>query len=581
MTARDDTFSRVYHAGQIEQLMETLYQPKGASLLLEAPDSQPLPVTVRSQAAEPGLVLDLSATPEVASALSRGVGFRLLGSGAGGILRTPIMVLTHTAGPLHRLHCECPYPLYLEVMQRRDTFRATLRAGMDVGVVLTRTDWQGPLYGDLKDLSLEGALVELSAPTAGRLGDEGPPLELALCFPEGSRLQVRGRPRHQHADAQRGVVRVGFAFEPSGTDVERRLWFYVREIEREAARYQSRGKLTLRPSALFTARGPSGNPINRRAGDAYALPMAGRLAATAGFLDTQIPELRQGGRIDGTALSRHAERLLALHDEDREALLFATQCLHKEPLLVRHGLAVATRLLDLAVAQGIPRPLCKAVVGAALVHDLGKALLPEELVFAEKLDAAQYQQLQSHVERLRACLSDCGWLAPAVVEAVIECINERLDGSGYPNKLSGEQLAELARLAAVVDVADALARPRADRAAWPMGRIYRHLLDSPERFDGRWVKRYIERFGRCPVGTLVAYPSGGQAWVRSLNAKGQPREVWTTKGGAPPNPTQGEIVTGEELARMGEPTPMASPDALTAFSAPAPKVPGVGADTPK
>ncbi|WP_101676390.1 HD domain-containing phosphohydrolase [Alloalcanivorax mobilis] len=552
MGAQEESYARVYHAGRIEQLMEVLCRPGGASLLLERQGAQPLPVVVRSMHQGRSLTLDISAIPEVAPALSRGVGFRLLGSSHSGMLRTPVMILKHTGRPADLLHSECDYPLYLEEMQRRDTFRAALRLGMEVGVVLSRDGDADGVYGDLKDLSLQGCLVELSAHAVALLEPGGPSLEMQLCFPDGSRLVLFGRARHHRAEPDRGVILAGFQFEPHSTEVDRLLWFYVREIEREAARHAEGGNPMLRPSALFLANDPLGNPVSRRAGDSYATPMARRLARSAGYLDTQILELRGGGRIDRSALSRHAERIMALHDEDREGVLFAAECLHHEPPMVRHGLAVAVRLLDLAQAQRMPREVCKAITAAALVHDLGKALLAPELLGAERLDASAYREVQRHVGLLQARLQECRWLSPAVAEAVIGAINERLDGSGYPQQRSADQLPELARLAAVVDVIDAMGRPRADRAPWPMDRIYRHMLDSPDCFDGRWVKRYIEHFGLYPVGTRIAFPGGEQGWVCALDTQGRPHEVWITDHGDPPQAGQGKRLHGAALAALGE-----------------------------
>lgn len=162
--------------------------------------------------------------------------------------------------------------------------------------------------------------------------------------------------------------------------------------------------------------------------------MADRLAPCAAWLDNQMLTLRQGHSIDGAQSSRQADRLLDLQEEDREALLFATRCLDREPLLVRHGLGVAVHLLDLARAEAMPRALCKALAAAAMVHDLGKALLPRDLLALPVLDARQHRWLQGHVPLLQQRLGDCGWISPPVLEAVVGDINERLDGSGYPNQ---------------------------------------------------------------------------------------------------------------------------------------------------
>ena len=133
--------------------------------------------------------------------------------------------------------------------------------------------------------------------------------------------------------------------------------------------------------------------------------------------------------------------------------------------------------------------------------------------------------------------------------------NERLDGSGYPRGLKGEQLHELARLMAVVDVVDAMGRERPDRPAWAIDAIYKHLLEQPQLFDQRWVQRYVRHFGIAPIGTLVRYAGGELAWVLRVDAQGQPSRVLLTEHIAAPEPkTLGAMLEGRALAQLGKPT---------------------------
>ena len=64
----------------------------------------------------------------------------------------------------------------------------------------------------------------------------------------------------------------------------------------------------------------------------------------------------------------------------------------------------------------------------------------------------QRQEFASHVSLIRMRMGACKWIPEGVMRGIIDGINERLDGSGYPLSLSGNQLGELARVAAVVDV---------------------------------------------------------------------------------------------------------------------------------
>jgi HD-GYP domain-containing protein (c-di-GMP phosphodiesterase class II) len=307
-------------------------------------------------------------------------------------------------------------------------------------------------------------------------------------------------------------------------------------------------------SLLFQTDPKAPPPIARRNAQRYPTPMTKRLARVAGYLDAQLFELQTQPRVDPVQLSRHTDRLLVLHDEDREALLFAVRCLYQEASLVRHGLSVAVHLLDLATQRRMPRDACKAVAACAMVHDMGKAFLPEELLKAPALDEQQRDELHTHVARTRPALESCHWLSASIVQSVVMEINERLDGSGYPAGLAGDRLGELSRLAMVVDVVDAMRRDRADRPVRRVSEIYRHLLDHPEQFDQHWVRRYIQTYGLTPIGALVRFESGDLAWVQRLNASGQPSEVQLTEAVKPPDVDLGEVLSGEALSsRLGRP----------------------------
>ncbi|RAH36593.1 PilZ domain-containing protein [Halomonas sp. SL1] len=557
----EDGYTRVDNPMEIETLLETLSEPGGASLQL-GEQSEPLPVLLADLQAGEALELDISAVSELAGELRQGKAFRLLGQAQGKLVRTPEMTMEHCRQDDGRLLCRCAYPHRLEVLQRRDTFRARLRLGMEVSAVLRDAEGNRA-QGDLKDLSLEGCRLELPLSATNLLAEAPLPLDIALCFPDGTHFQARGRARHRRADTERQTLTAGFQFEGHGPEQERRLWYFVREIEQEAARHIEGGEATRPPSPLF--QGPAGAEpkVGRRGAQGYATPMTRRLAHVAGYLDTQLLELREGGEIDGVQLSRHADRLLRLHEEDREGLLFACDALYGESWLVGHGLGVAVRLLDLVGRDSVPQELRKALVASAMVHDLGKALLPDDVWRSAMPDDGGSPELHEHVALLEARMGGCQWLSTAVFTSVVRRISERLDGSGYPAGVTGEVLGELERAAAVVDAVDTLRRPLGERSAWRVGAIYRYLLGREQAFDSRWVKRYIRRFGLYPIGTLVRFDGGQLAWVQGLDDDGRPSRVQLAGGVESSGEglhtvlgdkaLEGEVLKGEVTRRLGGP----------------------------
>jgi HD-GYP domain-containing protein (c-di-GMP phosphodiesterase class II) len=214
---------------------------------------------------------------------------------------------------------------------------------------------------------------------------------------------------------------------------------------------------------------------------------------------------------------------------------------------------VAVQLVDMAVLSKMPRDACKAVAACAMVHDMGKALLPAGLLKESKFDAQQRAELSTHVARLMGCLEHCPWLSASVVKSIVAEINERLDGTGYPAGLGAADLGELSRLAMVVDVIDAMRRDRADRPAWRVADIYQNLREHPERFDPRWLKRYWQAFGTWPIGSLVRFETGALGWVQRLDGAGEIAQVQLTEAVKPPDTTLGEVLDGKALQGLGKP----------------------------
>jgi len=520
-----DTPTRINHPRECQSLLEALCLPGGASLLFTAQSEQPHPVLVMAVQADEQLLLDITAVPELATRIARHETFQLCGQVDGSMLRTsPLRLLQRLEVP-ERLQFTCAYPEWLELLHRRSSFRAELRADMPVRVELHAAGLPQPLHGRLINLSLGGCLVELTASQAVRIDGPQQLDQLVLRFPGGQQFAAGARICHMHGLPDWQNVRFGCQFVAVTSDHERRLWLYVREIEREKARNAHAGERDLRPSALFAERTP---PQALRRAPASPPPGAGillRLGRVAGYLDLQLIQLRLGAAIDSAQLSRYSDLLLGLLGEDRDGLLFAIQHLGEEPLLVQHGIALAVRLADMTTSRSLPTETIKAIVASGLVHDLGKALLPADLQSVRHLDAGQRQAFGVHVDLLRERLESCKWLAAPVVEAVVGSINERLDGSGYPQSVAAQQIGELTRMASVADVVDAMGRPRLDRPAQPIDAIYRHLLGCGSQFDQQWSQRYIRHFGLFPVGSLVRFGSGQLAWVRRLDRDGQVAEV--------------------------------------------------------
>ncbi len=148
-------------------------------------------------------------------------------------------------------------------------------------------------------------------------------------------------------------------------------------------------------------------------------------------------------------------------------MLIATIGPDREELI--HSERVAALCERVALRMGAPREVLHDCVVGALLHDLGKVVVPNDVLERPgALSEREYELVKAHpsvgAEILRS-FPDLARFAH-----VVERHHERLDGSGYPLGLRGEAIDPASRIVAAADVFDALTSARPYRAAMPLGR---------------------------------------------------------------------------------------------------------------
>ena len=129
-----------------------------------------------------------------------------------------------------------------------------------------------------------------------------------------------------------------------------------------------------------------------------------------------------------------------------------------------HPERVARIAVLLATRLGYRAPELEAIEVGALLHDIGKAAIPDEiLVKPGPLDEDEWRVMRAH-PLISESIVAAAELHP-VVRAIARSSHERLDGRGYPEGLAGPAIPLPARIVAVADAFDALTTDRSYRAA--------------------------------------------------------------------------------------------------------------------
>ncbi|MBA5873139.1 MAG: HD domain-containing protein [Nitrospira sp. CR1.2] len=168
---------------------------------------------------------------------------------------------------------------------------------------------------------------------------------------------------------------------------------------------------------------------------------------------------------------------------------------------------------------------------AGLVHDIGIFAVPQQLLTkAGRLSVEERGLVEQHprmghdvIKRLGA---DYEWLAEVVLQA-----HERGKGQGYPHRLKGREINELAQIIGLVDIFDALVSPRPYRRRLLPHEAVRELL-STERtaFPREIMKALVEQLSVYPLGTRVRLSSGEEGVVVRITARYPSRPVVRVTG---------------------------------------------------
>ncbi len=136
----------------------------------------------------------------------------------------------------------------------------------------------------------------------------------------------------------------------------------------------------------------------------------------------------------------------------------------RDPYTAGHERRVGIISADIAREMGWDEARCRELQMIGLIHDLGKIAIPAEILSKPgRLTALEYDMVKSHVERGYEILKDVKFLQP--IAEVIHQHHERIDGSGYPRGLKGDEILPEARIIAVADVLESMSSHRPYRAA--------------------------------------------------------------------------------------------------------------------
>ncbi len=243
---------------------------------------------------------------------------------------------------------------------------------------------------------------------------------------------------------------------------------------------------------------------------------------------------------------RHVEQIASLNMRTIEALALAIEA--KDHTTHTHLQRVRTYAVAIASQLNLPEGEIEALRAAALLHDIGKLAVPEQIINKPgKLTPEEFEKMKVHPLVGAEILDRVAF--PYPVAPIVRSHHERWDGTGYPEGLSGEQIPIGARILAAVDCLDALASHRQYRPALPLGEAMAKVKEkSGSWFDPQVVAILEDRYVELE---RVAQMSEDTATPHSLS-----KTVKVERGQAPAagfertEPTHGPSDSGDFLSSI-------------------------------
>ncbi len=232
-----------------------------------------------------------------------------------------------------------------------------------------------------------------------------------------------------------------------------------------------------------------------------------------------LKDIRLGRQIEMDQVEPLVEQMVDSIFRNQDALLPLARLKDHDDYTFQHSVSVCALLVSFARGLGLERPIIKEIAIGGLLHDVGKAKVPDEILNKPaKLTEAEFTKMKSHVVQSILILQNTPGISQIALDVAGQH-HERYDGTGYPNKLRGEEISLYGRMGAIVDVYDAITSNRIyHKGMAPTAALGRLLEWSKYHFDPTLVRAYVKSLGIYPTGSLVRLESGRLGVVREQHA---------------------------------------------------------------
>ena len=169
----------------------------------------------------------------------------------------------------------------------------------------------------------------------------------------------------------------------------------------------------------------------------------------------------------------------------------------RDPLTAGHSEKVTEYAVGICEELGMTKDYCEMIRVAALLHDYGKIGIKDDILKKNtSLSIEEHEEIKTHVEKTKKILEQVNFEGIYTeVPQIVECHHEKIDGSGYPKGLKGEEIPLGAKILAVADFFEAVTSKRHYREPMPLDTAFELLMDKSDiHFDRKIVEAFMRHY---------------------------------------------------------------------------------------
>ncbi|MFN4342483.1 MAG: HD-GYP domain-containing protein [Azonexus sp.] len=223
---------------------------------------------------------------------------------------------------------------------------------------------------------------------------------------------------------------------------------------------------------------------------------------------SMFQEARMGKAIEAEAAAPLVEEISNSVLRNPGALISLARLKTADDYTFMHSVAVCALMIALARQLGLDETQVREAGMAGLLHDLGKAMIPLDVLNKPgKLTDAEFALVKTHPEEGEKLLREGSGISEITRDVCLHH-HEKVDGSGYPKGLNGETMSLFAKMGAVCDVYDAVTSNRPYKAGWDPAESIKRMAEWTGHFDPLVFQAFVKSLGIYPIGSLVRLASG-------------------------------------------------------------------------